>query len=842
VEIDSKGDPKPWIKTSRADLIVASAILVNSLLLGLEVESALQNGGDPATVIFVFQVLFYLLFIAELAFRIYADGRWFFSPSNWLGLLDVLIMMLWTIEYFMMIDVDDPSGLRVLSSLRLLRLLRVVQIAHLHHFCPDLWMMTSSLASSLRAISWICLLLLLIMYVFCLMSALELGIQDCTDCSGESLDQVDVVVQSSPCCSENSLLLKDWFGSVDRSFFTHFMIFTLEDFPAVAKAAGQYSWFWYVYVALFILLCSIALVTLAMGIVVKNALQVGPEVHVEDMKRKLKEDEDFNDLFLAACLDRGLRPTDNVQSVELLQLLRSPIIREVLNSIEICLEVDANELFNIIDVNKSKHVTVQELSQQMLRLRGSKYGLHGLLVQRDLGSYHTKFLRYLEESRKGVTGYSLELAAALDTKLRERLVGLMESVTHLTLALNPSHTLSSGMKERIKDEADDDSSGDAHELAFVLSQLEAKMTASGDTLLRLRHQLEASRARIRVMETQLDRRSTSVQTVGNVFSVADQWNHDPGVVSHVASIVPQRWDPEPDLIQPLKGLSRGVDLYMDEKEREEIEAARNFLQVKILGVRNLPKLAHHEGVGISVACEIRGKQYLKTRAISPTGEVPQDEDLVWDEVCTFEDFEPGDIFDFTLMARGLSLKNDDVLAIAKVTSGQFWPHGYSGEITLNEVGPYTYGIEPILGVHVVVQGPAVIPPLELSKLKLENITQDQTALQDLEYAFWDTSPAPHDLLPRDLEYLERVRKHRKKGSALDATRSPDSSDPEESARSHRRRHPMSSATLTESLMSRSAFGSRSASPVSTSRRNFKSPASNFRTPASTKGAHRVYIH
>merc|ERR1719230_466717 len=111
--------------------------------------------------------------------------------------------------------------------MRVFRLLRIARIARLLHVCPELLLLVNGLAASLQAVFWVCLLLVVVIYVCSLFTAMQLG----TDMSNETL--------------------RYYFGSVQSSFFSHFMLLTLEGYPDIARAAGEpvsSNWYWYLYI------------------------------------------------------------------------------------------------------------------------------------------------------------------------------------------------------------------------------------------------------------------------------------------------------------------------------------------------------------------------------------------------------------------------------------------------------------------------------------------------------------------------------------------------------------------------------------------------------------------
>jgi len=990
-EFDKDGDAKPWIKTNRADLFFAIAIMLNAVVLGIEAESALQNGGEADAALFWIQLLFYLLFVVELFLRLKVDGMSFFSLRNKSGLFDVFIVSTSTLEYLVLLILGDASGLKVLSAMRMARLLRIVRISKVIRLVPDLWLLITSLICSLKAVFWMGVLLMVLMYIGCLICAMELGKPDCTDCTELS----STATNSFTCCSEDSLVLLNSFGSLDRSFFTHFMVLTLEGYPDVARAAGKVSFIWYIYIVFFILVSSLVFINLVTGIIVENVLVNAKSLDEGHGKTRLEEELEFKELFMLACVDKGYKPDAEVHLEEFTQLVRCPIMREILDSIGVCLRIDSTELFLILDPGSHGKFTVAELGQQLLRLRDSKEHLQSLIVQGDLVYGHKKVLQHVGQTRHNVSSYSSELCTALDQQLQVQLQHLPEAARCLASALSSeedySPDIDGGEWKLVRHvpagktwhPADDQLVGTAiygkqseghrssspwsikfdempfdeflfatgdeskwlistrdsvtggfyanehrsirksstvaepsqakwcrrdghkgdpwillgdheqkgeevsflycessqgaqtktllehfganvfirnsrwstaapakqeacspresNDLIHLLSAMEVRTGAAGQVLAKLQAELETSRSRVRRLEAKVFREDASIQTDGLSFSVADQWNHDRGEVVHAIAILPERRYQAPafDDLVALRGLSLGVDLLMEEREREDSARLAFTIEVTILGARRLPKPEFLRKSRPYCICQLRGKAPAEFR----TSVMSDTLNPVWQkEAFEFDAFTPGDTLDFIVMDEETGKTADDILATASLSSEQFWPHGFRGELELAEIGGVGSAVMSTLSVIVCVHGAALAQAIPVQFSKLANVIQERQGIEDVQdwEQHLDESPRPPEPpLQLDHEFLMAFRKRPNpssrtgKRAALDATRTPDSSDQEESSRSFARRHPQDqslSQSLLQALPRKSAHRGRTTSPASTAQRYFTSPGSTVRSP------------
>jgi len=402
----------PWVETDSAETFFGVLILLNAIVLGIDIEISLQNSGDSGPVLLWIQVTFLVIFVVELLLRLLAAG-----PRNFLcslaGIFDCAIILASVFEYVMMLIPGDSGSdgggaggpLAAVSVMRVFRLLRIARIVRILHIFPELKKLVTGLAASLQAVFWVFCLLCVVMYVGALICAMELGHQE-----EDSDDE-----------------LREFFGSISSSFYTHFMIVTLEGYPAIAAAAGAQSPIWYIYIVCFILFSNMVLMNLVTGIVcesvVNNAKDDELASHVFEA-----ESQKFNEVLAELIQDLGFKSDKEITLADFKEIIRSVDVRETLNLMDICLEIDDEDLFQIIDEDGSGSLSFAELFQGLERLRGSKETLHSLLVQCDLVRHSHRVKLQLQESEDNMSAYATSLCEKLGSKLHSNLQELRTAV------------------------------------------------------------------------------------------------------------------------------------------------------------------------------------------------------------------------------------------------------------------------------------------------------------------------------------------------------------------------------------------------------------------------------
>jgi voltage-gated sodium channel len=182
--------------------VITGVILVNAVTLGCETSPALV--AQYGTTLHAIDRVVLVIFVIELAARIYAHGRRFFrDPWNWFDTVIVAIALLPTTGTF-----------SVLRALRILRALRLISIV------PSMRRVVSALLGALPGMASIATLLLLVLYVSAVMATkLFSGV--------------------SP----------EYFGDLGDSLFTLFQVMTGEAWSEVARtvmSAQPLAWIFFV--------------------------------------------------------------------------------------------------------------------------------------------------------------------------------------------------------------------------------------------------------------------------------------------------------------------------------------------------------------------------------------------------------------------------------------------------------------------------------------------------------------------------------------------------------------------------------------------------------------------
>ncbi len=214
------------LEDRRFEHFIMAAIVLNAITLGFETSTTVMARAG-ATLHVIDNVLL-TIFILELAAKMIVHGRQFWrDPWSVFDLSVISITML-----------PATGNLSILRALRIMRALRLISAI------PSLRRVVASLLSAIPSMGSIILLLLLINYVFSVMSTKLFGAE-----------------------------FEKYFGTLGDSFFTFFQIMTLEGWAneVVRPVMEKHPWAWLLFVP-YIILTSFMVLNLFIGIVV-DAMQ-----------------------------------------------------------------------------------------------------------------------------------------------------------------------------------------------------------------------------------------------------------------------------------------------------------------------------------------------------------------------------------------------------------------------------------------------------------------------------------------------------------------------------------------------------------------------------------------
>eukprot|EP00438_Fugacium_kawagutii_P008999 Skav205046 [mRNA] locus=scaffold2506:188942:196067:+ [translate_table: standard] len=354
-----------WILTPRANLLVAMVIIFQSALLGAEVSlelQAQQHGQEhmPLRWAIAFEfldVVLLVFFSVEYVLRCHAL-RWAFVAS-FAGAIDLLLLVTGFFSAAVIaIDMVSSASSGLVLAAHAARRLRIVRIGRILALFPALSILIKGLAGTMIAIRDSMVLIGMMSFV---------GALICCEAFGPQL-------VSDP-------QLFELFGSVARSFYVHLQFVLVEAWPDTCAVMMEQNPFWACYVIIFLIFSNFAILNVVTGVVCDGVLELAsgkpPDSRekqmwkLESMKREIREVYRLGPKDSRGQLDQNGYVT----------LLKSHEGLLLLDKMHIALPSTKKHLENLLDEDHNGSISLEELQQGLMRLRGSQLNLDGLSFQ-----------------------------------------------------------------------------------------------------------------------------------------------------------------------------------------------------------------------------------------------------------------------------------------------------------------------------------------------------------------------------------------------------------------------------------------------------------------------------
>jgi len=361
----------------KLDIAGLMVLLLNAIVIGVSADYVPQWVGYP-----IMEYAFTAFFACECLYKIRCNGlRDYFLGEDKVWNVFEIVLILAALSEFMIENTFSSSALGkpktpLLRLLRLARLTRAVRVLRFKMF-KELILMIGGIMSGCSTMLWVVVLLLMVIYILGVGLKILIGPDQAFGCH-ESPGQ----------CTSSMVKMDqyrtDLFSTVSRSMFTVFRCFVdgcaaPDGTPLMIYVYNVYGWiamFMYVIVMFAV---TFGLFNLIMAIFVENTLESAKasEQRRHELKRQeyIKTAHDFNNLIIEfiKCEGKGHGEVSMITGLDhetFCAAVRQPAVIRMLQDLDIIV-LGAEDLFDILDADMSGTVTVRELVNGLMKLRGS---------------------------------------------------------------------------------------------------------------------------------------------------------------------------------------------------------------------------------------------------------------------------------------------------------------------------------------------------------------------------------------------------------------------------------------------------------------------------------------
>jgi voltage-gated sodium channel len=271
------------VKSEGFESAMGGLIVLNCMTMGIGAETLIDRANGWKGVVATCEHVFTLVFVAELALRVFVYGWRFFVPfvgdmGHFIDAALVLVtgvLMVWILPLF---RIADSSVLRTISVLRVCRLARLVRVVAKVRLFHEVWQLMRGLTESTRTLFWTIIVICFITYIFAVFGVVLIG------------SELKAKVQEADGMLDPELeALMEHFDGIFCTMQTLIQLLLLDSVHGILHPLMKYvGWSWLFFYA-YISIAVIVLLNLVTAIIVDNAMKNSQKD--EDQKLTEKETE-----------------------------------------------------------------------------------------------------------------------------------------------------------------------------------------------------------------------------------------------------------------------------------------------------------------------------------------------------------------------------------------------------------------------------------------------------------------------------------------------------------------------------------------------------------------------
>mmetsp|Transcript_98377 Transcript_98377/g.175155 ORF Transcript_98377/g.175155 Transcript_98377/m.175155 type:complete len:623 (+) Transcript_98377:74-1942(+) len=345
----------------------------------LAAENLSQDLFQKPLAFLAIQVAFTVIFVAELALRMVAEGLCTFfqrgEDLSW-NVFDIVVVFISVVDCILelinkMTQTDEMGlgNVSVLRVLRVVRVVRVVRIIRVMRFFRELRMMVYSTIGCLKSLTWITMIFGIIFYIF--------GIAF----TSATLDYLETTEMWR---SEENQPLISTFGNVQSAVLSLYLsISGGEDWGiyyfSLTRTGGIQGFLFIIYMCF----TFFAVINVVTGVFVDTAMQVGKEDREVMLHEQMEQKKQYHatlELFFRA-LDKD--DSGYMDREEFLQILSEEKVAAFFKALKLDTR-HANQLFDLLDADMSGQIDTEEFIDGCWQLMGEPSALDAKIMHAEV--------------------------------------------------------------------------------------------------------------------------------------------------------------------------------------------------------------------------------------------------------------------------------------------------------------------------------------------------------------------------------------------------------------------------------------------------------------------------
>lgn len=338
------------------NVFVSATTFLNAFIIGVEQEMSDSDGGVSDRLMwYMLELIFAGIFTVEILLRI-SCLRVKFIFDIW-NICDVIVVAAMAIDALVLQPAKMGGKARLVSTLRIMRVIRLIRLVRMFKPFRELWLLVGGLVNSIKALAWICAIVLLLNYVCSVVVTTEIG-------------QNDEIYGNGPSYDGEVWPYKEYFGTVFKSMFTLFQVMTLDGWcDDIVRHIAYFQPTFAILFLMFLVLTAFGLMNVVIGVIVENTLAAATVAdQAVDKEQATKRRKALDQLEVMLELSDSNRSGD-ISLQELQAAAQSKVVQAQLEALDVR-QTEVEQLFELLDYERQGKVHLKKFISSCRELVG----------------------------------------------------------------------------------------------------------------------------------------------------------------------------------------------------------------------------------------------------------------------------------------------------------------------------------------------------------------------------------------------------------------------------------------------------------------------------------------
>eukprot|EP00746_Dinoflagellata_sp_MGD_P011190 gnl/MRDRNA2_/MRDRNA2_123392_c0_seq1.p1 gnl/MRDRNA2_/MRDRNA2_123392_c0~~gnl/MRDRNA2_/MRDRNA2_123392_c0_seq1.p1 ORF type:complete len:835 (+),score=129.39 gnl/MRDRNA2_/MRDRNA2_123392_c0_seq1:168-2507(+) len=339
------------------NFLVYVAIMVSSVQLGLQIDYP-ENG----EVYYWMEIACNIIFVLEMMIKL-ALFRIKYFHDGW-NIFDFSLVMITVVDFAVnqLNTLGNSGSASNLPGLRALRMFRAVRVLRVLKVFRELWLIVRGIVLSLRAMTWVICLLVMILYmsgILCTTVMEDVGPMY------PGYSKIDEIPGGENMEYFNP---NEMFGTIPRSMYTLFQLALLTEFSEFGRPIFEKQPLFFPFFLFFIFVVTFGVLNVLIAVIVEVTMEASESLKQEEGDREMRHKLELLDQLQEFVFLMDEAGTGEITLQQLAVVHQDEKMQKLLVTMGFPLGFTAEELWTLLDQDGSGTLQVEEFVRMAFRL------------------------------------------------------------------------------------------------------------------------------------------------------------------------------------------------------------------------------------------------------------------------------------------------------------------------------------------------------------------------------------------------------------------------------------------------------------------------------------------